>query len=83
MSSSSSTFNNFLDTPYKVVKEPVTAGELAWQNGYAKPLRYKVTIKDAYEDETLVSYDSWDQNRQIGVSLQDVGVTQGMNIAGF
>lgn len=78
----SQTSNSFIDTPYKVVKAPLTAGELAWQAGYAKPLRYKVVIKDAYESETLVEYNSFEQNRQIGVSLQDVGVTQGMNMAG-
>lgn len=78
MSSSSS----FIDSPYKVVKEPESAGELAWKAGYAKPLRYRITVKDAYEDETLMLYDSFEQNRAIGVSLQDVGVTQGMNMAG-
>lgn len=72
----------FIDTPYQEVKAPVTAGELAYQNGYTKPLRFRITVKDPYEDETLIEYDSWETSRGFGVSLQDVGVTQAMNMAG-
>lgn len=73
---------SFIDTPYDEVKTPLTAGELAYQNGYTKPLRFRVTVKDPYENEILVRYDSWDANRGQGVSLTDVGVTQGMTMAG-
>ena len=79
--SSSSTDQGFIDKPYKIVKAPLTAGEKAWQAGYAKPLRYRVTVKDAYEDETLLTYDSW-VKKDYGVSLTDVAAVQGMNMAG-
>ena len=72
---------SFIDTPYDEVKE-ITAGELAFQNGYTKPLKLRIKVQDPYEDETLITYDSWDANRGQGVSLTDVGVTQGMTMAG-
>ena len=81
MSTPGNTDLGFIDKPYKVVKQPLTAGELAYRNGYTKPLRYRVVIKDANEDETLIDYDSWNL-KQSGVSVTDVGLTQGMNMAG-
>lgn len=72
---------SFIDTPYDEVKA-ITAGELAFQNGYTKPLRFRMKVKDPYEDETLIEYDSWDANRGQGVSLTDVGVTQAMTMSG-